>query len=169
MSEHHHWWWDVPEFVRAQERDGFKAWVESISLGIDLYEIDFRKIIPGLPENDMFSDNAIVLAEQEFLKRYPSRESLSLDDPAAWDFIKYYGQAFVQKLECRWVWQPCVDPYWRSDGPAIEFPWPNDVLFDLFRIMTATVHRRSGTEWIYLFQNNRDDYVNWKADGGVRE
>lgn len=158
----HHWWWDVPEFVQAQEDPRTKAWIEAIALGIELYEIDFKDIIPDLPD-EMFSDEAIVIAERAFLARYPDRVALDQDESGLWNFVKYYGQAFVERLECQWVWQPKVKGFWDFESPAIERPWPVTTLLPLFTIMTSTVYRRTGEEWIFIFRNQREDYLQWKS------
>lgn len=158
------WWRDVPEFVRAQEDPNFRAWVEALEMGLDLCLIDFKNIIPDLPEDDMFSDDAIVIAERAFLDQFPDVKSVDLGDSRVWDFMKYRGQTFVDKLECTWVWQPRLPRVgWSYDSPAISAPWPSMALHDMYTSMTATAHRRTGEEWIYTFRNNREDYVEWKS------
>ncbi|WP_133054174.1 hypothetical protein [Mycobacteroides saopaulense] len=159
-----HWWWDVPQFVEAQQDPGFRSWVEAISLGVELGEITFEDIIPGLP-TDIFSDEAISIAEQAFLRRYPDEIALKDDPDKGWAFMKYLGQAYVEKLGCRWVYQPKVKGKWEIESPAIERPWPTDMLLPLLPVLRATVARRSGEEWLFTFRNNRQDFLEWEAKG----
>lgn len=159
-----HWWWNVPQFVEAQQEPGFRAWVETIALGIDLGEITFDDTIPGLPI-DMFSDEAIGIAERTLLTRYPDQLALKDDPDGAWAFMKYLGQAYVEKLECKWVYQPKVKGCWEVAGPAIDCPWPNDVLLLVLPLVGAAAARRSGEEWLWVFNNNRKHYLEWKAQG----
>ncbi|WP_078344957.1 hypothetical protein [Mycobacteroides chelonae] len=163
-----HWWWNIPEFVHAQQDERFRAWVETISLGIDIAQIDFRDIIPNLPPGDMFSDEAILLAEQSFLQHFDSQQDMDDNWDTAVKFLKYLGQAYVAKLECRWVWQPIVPKYWSISGSAIEFPWPSDMLFELNPILNSAVRRRAGNDWLFVFKNNREDYLKWKAEGSPK-
>jgi len=160
----YNWWWDVPEFVRVQEDPQFRAWVQTVEVGVELYVLDFRDVIPDLPEGDIFSDEAIVIAERAFLGCFPDMASVGYSDARIWDFMKYLGQAFVEKLECTWVWQPRVERIgWGYDSPAISRPWPSISLLDMYTMMTATAHRRTGRVWVELFRNNRKSYLEWKA------
>lgn len=161
----HHWWWDIPQFVTAQQDPGFKAWVQTIELGVELGEITFEDIIPDLPI-DMFSDEGIIAAERALLNRYEDLRALKDDPDQGWAFMKYLGQAYVEKLECRWVYQPKVKGYWDEEGPAIECPWPTSTLFPMLPCVTAAVIRREGDGWIYVFRNNRQDYLEWKESRG---
>ena len=161
-----HWWWNVPEFVAAQRDPGFRAWVQAIDLGVELGEETFAEIIPGLSVDDPFGDEGIGLAERAFLDAFPDRRAMDADQTLMFRFIKYLGQAYVEKLECRWVWQPAIKGYWDISTPAIERPWPTtDMLFDLIPIMNATVHFRRGDDWFFVFNNNRPDYLEWVAQG----
>ncbi|MFN6546849.1 hypothetical protein [Mycolicibacterium nivoides] len=158
------WWWDVPEFVRAQQDPRFQAWVETLTTGLDLCVIDFKNIIPELPEDDMFSDEAIIIAERAFIDAFPDLESVSLGDDRVWDFMKYLGHAFVDKLECTWVWQPRLPSVgWDFDSPAVSMPWPTIALLDMYTMMTSTADRRTGKEWMWVFGNNRRRYLEWKS------
>ncbi|WP_078344639.1 hypothetical protein [Mycobacteroides chelonae] len=163
-----HWWWRVPEFVAEQEKPDWKAWVEALQLGMELYAATPEHWFPGIPEDDWFSDEAISFVERTMLERYEDRQALDANRDDKLHFVKYFGEAFVQKLECRWVWQPKVDKYWVIDGPAIEFPWPTDMLFDVIPMINATIRRRTGEEWLFVFRNNREDYNAWKAQGSPK-
>ena len=161
------WWWDIPEFVAAQKDPKFRSWVAALVEGLDLYLIDFKNIIPDLPDDDMFSEDAIIAAERAFLGCFPTVESVDLDDSRVWDFMKYLGQVFVDKLECTWVWQPRLARVgWGFDSPAISTPWPSISLLPMYTMMTATAHRKTGEEWVDLFRANREDYVEWKSSQG---
>ena len=161
-----HWWWDMPEFVAAQRDPGFRAWVQSIELGMDLGEEPFEEIIPGLPIRDPFSDEGIIAAETAFLHTFADRRALDADFPLMMRFVRYLGQAYVEKLECRWVAQPNIKP-WSLSSPAIEFPWPGtNMLLDLIPVMNGTVSPpRRGDDWIYVFRNNRKDHQKWVEQG----
>jgi len=160
-----HWWWDMPEFVEAQRDPGFRAWVESIELGMDLGEEPFEEIIPGLPVRDPFSDEGITAAETAFLHTFGDERALDADWHLMMRFVRYLGQAYVEKLECRWVAQPNIKP-WSLSSPAIERPWPGtDMLFPLVPVMNATVVRRTGRQWLWVFGNNRKDHREWVERG----
>ena len=168
----HHWWWDMPEFVSAQRDPKFRAWVESIELGMELGEEPFDEIIPGLPIRDPFGDEGIIAAETAFLHTFSDERALDADWHLMMRFVKYLGQAFVEKLECRWVWQPNIKP-WGLSSPAIERPWPStDMLLPLVPVMNATVRPpRRGDDWIFTFRNDRKGYQEWVEQGrpGVAE
>ncbi|OHU38289.1 hypothetical protein BKG80_10920 [Mycobacteroides chelonae] len=167
MIENDHWWWNVPEFVQAQQEPGFRAWVETIELGIELGEITFTDIIPDLP-SDMFSDEAITIAERALLRRYPDTLALKDDPDKGWAYMKYLGQAYVEKLECRWVYQPKVKGKWEIEGPAIERPWPDNMLLPVLPLVGGAVGCQSGEEWLWVFNNNRKSYLEWKAQGSPK-
>lgn len=160
-----HWWWDVPEFVQAQRDSGFRAWVESIKLGMELGEEPFDEIIPGLSVREPFSDDGIALAEKAFLETFPDRRSVDNNWNLMMRFVKYYGQAYVEELECRWVWQPIVEGHWEVSSPAIERPWPTDMLLPLVPVMNATAGQRRGDDWLFTFNNNRKKYRVWVDQG----
>ena len=113
---------------------------------------------------DPFSDEGITAAETAFLHTFADRRALDADPHLMMRFVKYLGQAYVEKLECRWVWQPNIKP-WSLSSPAIECPWPNDMLFDLIPVMNATVIRRTGRQWLWVFGNNRKRYQEWVEQG----
>lgn len=163
-----HWWWNIPEFVQAQQDERFRAWVETLALGLELSTVNFHDIIPDLPPHDIFSDEAILIAEKAFLNRFESRQDMDDNWDVAVKFLKYLGQAYVEKLECRWVWQPIVNKHWETEGPAIEFPWPTNMLLALNPILNSAVRRRSGSDWLFVFRNNREDYNAWKAQGSPK-
>ena len=156
------WWWDVPEFVAAQEDPGFQAWVRSSEGAVDLGF--FRnELIPELPP-DIFADGALSIAEQSLTNRYPDMAAMKADHHTAMDYAQYIGQYFVHNLECRLVWQPFVKRKWDISSPAIEFPWPNDMLLPLRPELNVAVTRRTGKEWDWVYQNNRRlSYGPWKA------
>lgn len=166
MIDNPHWWWDVPEFVREQQDPEWVAWVAALEDGIDLVVDTPEDWFPGIPE-DWFSDEAIQFVEKTLLDRYEDQMALDSNWDDKWKFIKYLGQAFVDQLECKWVWQPKIEKYgWHIAGPAIECPWPDNVLFDVIPMVNATVKRRTGREWIFVFRNNREDYLEWKSGRG---
>jgi hypothetical protein len=161
------WWWDVPEFVECQKDPKFRSWVAALEEGLDLYLIDFKNIIPDLPEDDMFGEDAIIIAERAFLDCFPDSGSVDLGDARVWDFMKYLGQVFVDKLECTWVWQPRLPRVgWGFDSPAISTPWPSISLIDMYTMLTATASRQTPGGWLRLFRANREDYVEWKSSQG---
>ena len=139
--------------------------MQSIELGMELGEEPFDEIIPGLPIRDPFSDEGIVAAETAFLHTFADGRALDADWHLMMRFVRYLGQAYVEKLECRWVWQPNIKP-WGLSSPAIEFPWPGtDMLLPLVPVMNAAVERRRGDGWIFVFRNNRKRYQEWVEQG----
>ena len=154
----------MPEFVSAQSDPKLRAWVGSIELGIELGEDPFDEIIPGLPVRDPFSDDGIAAAETALLHTFRDERALEDNGNLMMRFVKYLGQAYFEKLECRWVWQPNIRP-WGLSSPAIEYPWPNDMLFPLVPVMNATVIRRTGRQWLWVFGNNRKRYEEWVEQG----
>lgn len=163
-----HWWRGVPQFVTAQESSDFMAWVEAIDLGIDLCVDTPADWFPGIPNADWFSDGSIAYVEKLLSDRYEDQNALDHNWSDRCHFVKYFGQAWVEKLECKWVWQPKVEPYWAIDGPALERPWPSNMLFDVIPMVNAAVTRRTGDEWLFVFRNNREDYLDWKAQGSFK-
>lgn len=71
----------------------------------------------------------------------------------------------MDKLECRWVWQSIVKGSWEISSPAIECPWPTDMLFPLVPVMNAAVRSRRGDAWIYVLNNNRQRHRVWVEAG----
>ena len=158
------WWWNVPDFVAAQEDPSFRAWVEASEMAIDL-EYFSTEIIPELPP-DIFEDGALSIAEQSLMNRYPDKVAMRADWNTAMKYAQYIAQYFVHNLEARIVFQPIVKGKWNLASPAIEFPWPSDMLLPLVPELNAAVSRRTGREWNFVYQNNRRrHYLPWKQEG----
>ncbi|MBF9434657.1 hypothetical protein HA133_01740 [Mycobacteroides chelonae] len=161
------WWWNIPEFVQAQQQPSFLAWVERLQLGIELHASTPADWFPGIPEDDWFSDEAISFVEKTLLERYEDTAALTADFDGQLPFIKYWGQAFVEKLEGKWVSIPEIPDRWPTPGWGIELPWRYDWFFDVIPTVRVAVRRRSGEEWLFTFNNNRKGYQAWKDHGIV--
>jgi hypothetical protein len=154
------WWWDVPEFVAAQEDPGFRAWVDASEGAVDLC-IFQSELIPELPPN-IFEDGALSIAEKSFMDRFPDMAALRSEWNTMMDYAQYVGQYFVHNLEARLVWQPKVKGKWETSSPALEFPWPRDMLSPLIPMLNTAVTRRTGSQWDFMYRNNREVYRDWK-------
>lgn len=160
------WWWNVPDFVEAQANPEFQAWVEGISLGIELYASTPADWFPGIPEDDWFSDEAISFVEKTLLDRFEDTTALT-DFDAQLPFIKYHGQLYVEKLEGKWVSIPKLPDRWPMPGWGVELPWRYDGFYDVIPAIRVAVRRRVGNQWLFTFNNNRKSYLNWKNNGIV--
>ncbi|MBN7375714.1 hypothetical protein D2E44_13315 [Mycobacteroides abscessus] len=167
MVSNPRWWWDIPEFVEAQERPSFKAWVEALELGIELYASTPADWFPGIPEDDWFSDEAIGFVEKVFLERFEDTAALDADFDGQMPFVKYLGQLYVDKLEGKWVSIPKIPDRWPLPGWGVELPWRYDGVYNVMPALRVAARRRKGDQWLFTFNNNRNSYLNWKNNGIV--
>lgn len=161
------WWWDIPEFAEAQERPSFRAWVEALEIGLDLFVDTPSDWFPGIPDGDWFSDDAVNFVEQTFLDRFEDPTALKLDFEGQMPFVKYLGQLYVDKLEGKWVSIPEVPNRWPVPGWGIELPWKYDGVYNVMPALRIAARRRKGDQWLFTFNNNRKSYLNWKENGIV--
>ncbi|MBN7379719.1 hypothetical protein [Mycobacteroides abscessus] len=161
------WWWNIPEFVAAQEDPDFRAWVQSVELGIELHASTPSDWFPGIPEDDWFSDEAITFVESALLERYEDTAALQADFDGQVPFIKYHGLLYVEKLEGKWVSIPEVPDRWPLPGWGVELPWRYNGIYDVMPALRVAVRRRKGDQWLFTFNNNRESYLNWKNNGIV--
>jgi hypothetical protein len=161
------WWRNVPEFAATQKRDDFQAWVEALDMGIDLWVDTPEDWFPGIPDDDFFSDEAIAFVEKTLVDTYEDVEPLQEDSHGLVQFVKYLGQAYVDKLEGTWVGVPAVTGRWDVQGWGMELPWRYDWFIDITAAVEAAASRRTGDQWLSAFTRHRGDYRRWKADGIV--
>ncbi|MEV0670096.1 hypothetical protein [Mycobacterium sp. NPDC050441] len=161
------WWRNVPAFAETQRRDDFQAWAEALDMGIDLHVDTPEDWFPGFPEEDYFSDEAISFVERTLVDTYEDVEPLQEDSHGMLLYMKFLGQAYVDKLEGRWVGIPSVAGRWPVPGWGVELPWRYDWFLDVTAAVEVAASRRSGDQWLSAFNRHRDDYRRWKADGVV--
>ncbi len=121
------WWWDRPEFVAAQQDEGFKSWVQTTELGLELEGL--YDLVPELHDvpGGQYNADSLLLAEKRFLQLFPDAASLKPDEltNTHFRFIGFIGHLYVHHLECKWVYQPKVEKYaWREGDPRLNARGP---------------------------------------------
>lgn len=161
------WWWDVPEFVAAQQDEGFKSWVIKTEYGFELYESDFDELVPEL-DQDYYREGALLTAEAAFLRMFPDRAAATSKENLHkyFQFVAFIGHMYTFHLECTWVYQPKIEKYgWYEGGPAIECPWDDESLLEVMASPRIAAIRRKGNSWDFTFKNNRKNYLRWVEQG----
>lgn len=161
------WWRNIPVFAETQRREDFQAWAEALDLGIELCVDTPEDWFPGFPDGDYFSDEAISFVEGTLLDTYEGVEPLQEDSHSMLLYLKYLGQAYVDKLEGTWVGIPSLPGRWPVQGWGVELPWRYDWFLDMTAAVEVAAVRRSGDQWLSSFARHRDDYERWKAEDVV--
>ncbi|GAB2675845.1 hypothetical protein [Nocardia goodfellowii] len=140
------------------------VWIEWLAAMDEQRARFFSETVPDMPA-DPWSPEGLDHAEAAALRRFPDMESVELpkNRDIADQFHRYVGETFRRNFGGKWYNVPSFDDEQRSRGfgPIIRDEFSAEYL-DVITLLTASMHRRTGSEWSRIFGFVAQEYAAWK-------
>lgn len=147
-------------FEEAQQDEQFQSWV---AMNEPMLELEFDDDVPDLPDRP-WDDRALDIAEAAALKRFASPEDTFSDGntAAAWRFVRFIGETFVESFEGTWVNLPASKGQRQRVG--VELPF-RTMYLEPISLLTSAMGRRTGVEWSTVYRYAAEDYAAYREGG----
>ncbi|WP_330229025.1 hypothetical protein OHA40_23400 [Nocardia sp. NBC_00508] len=162
MSERPYTAAELERIAADQQDPHWMEWLSHMSERIDQF---LNVTVPDMPDNP-WSDEGLNHAEAAALRIFPTMESVDLPEnrDISDQFHSYIGEVFRRNFEGEWRNVPDYDDddHPKGFGPVIRLPY-NPEYLAVFQLLTATMFRRTGSQWSRIFGYQAEDYETWKA------
>jgi hypothetical protein len=160
--------------LRQREKDqqdpAWLAWLAEMDNALDTF---FAVDVPDMPA-DPFTAAGLAHAEQALMAMFESVDVLLDPENAAVvdRFQRYVGEVFIRSgFEGHWMNVRVTaggdaDVFFdrRRIAPVVSEPF-DEVFIDVVMMLGMATHRRTGTEWTWVYGHSADDYAEWVAQG----
>ncbi len=146
-------------FDELQQDEKFRSWV---AMNEAVLELEFDDV-PDLPEHP-WDRSALDLAESAALEMFESADDAFSPEKsdAAWRFVRFIGQTFIDAFDGHWVNIPATKGFWQRVG--VDLPFRTMYIEPIGMVRTA-MHRREGHSWATIYDYAAEDYDTYRQTG----
>ena len=159
----------TPAELRQQEKDQHDpAWLAWLAAMPDALAEFLTTDVLDMPA-DPWTLDGLRHAEQASLAFFPTWDSV--DEPSkqgrADRTSRYIGEVFRRNFGGKWRNVPeLFGGEYEGFTPAVDEPY-SEIYLDVVTILTATLDRRTGREWEFLFDHSQKSYAAWRSAGSL--
>ncbi|WP_024805633.1 hypothetical protein [Nocardia sp. BMG51109] len=155
---------ELEQQERDQQDPKWLEWVqpERMNAQIDKF---LNETVPDMPDNP-WSAEGLDHAERAALAIFPDINATKKPEnrDVADQFHRYIGEVFRRSFEGSWYNVPDSDDRGHGFEPAIRLPY-TDIYSEVISNLTVAVHRKTGKEWSWIFDRNKESYAEWVQGG----